>query len=88
MSITPGSQQNTKTKSQLIVRSGARENEIIMMVNGNGCIFTSAVLEGEKATTKEKNDCCKLYLSSTVCSLDWADGLHLSRKLFLVHELE
>ena len=43
----------------------------------NGCIFTSPVLEGEKARTKEKNDCCKLYLSSTVCSLDWADGLHL-----------
>ena len=57
-----------------------------MMVNG--CIFTSAVLEGEKATTKEKNDCCKLYLSSVVWSLDWADGLHLSRKLFLVHALE
>lgn len=45
--------QNTKTKSLLIVKSGAGERiGSIMMVNG--CIFTLAVLGREKAATKTR----------------------------------
>ena len=59
---------STKHEDQVWTNCQLRERiGSIMMVNG--CIFTLAVLGREKAATKEKNDCWKLYLSSTELSV-------------------